>query len=101
MSTTKKLQDTPLSATVEDGQLVIRIGVNTLEFCTQPKNGGHLEDCKVDARKRFQFAKDVVLAMCKEEDNGDTPLTLFLDEMIQDAADSGRVALIYQENSTK
>lgn len=90
------VKDQPLTVEVFCGELIIRIGVNTLEFCTRPENGGKLEGCQVNRRRRTQFAKDVAREITHEEENGDTPLTLLLDKMIQCAADRGSAAIDHE-----
>lgn len=87
----------PLKASVEGDCLVIRIGVETLAWASNPKNGGKLEGCRVDPKRAEEFAKDVSRAMQHEDELGNSPLAEFLDEMMQDAADSGSGALIFPQ----
>lgn len=101
MSDPKQFTDrnsTPLSVTVEQGELIIRIGIETLEFCSRPENGGPLVKCKVDARRRLQFTKDVAYELERQEGDGTTPLAFLLDAMMIAAAHAGSSALIYEKN---
>ncbi len=41
-------KDTPLSVEIEDDQLVLRIGIDTLAFCSSRKNGGPLLHWDID-----------------------------------------------------
>lgn len=83
--------NTPLRAEVKDGKLVVEIGIETLEWAS--KNGGTLERCKVDGRRRREWAEDVVREMEHEDEIGESPLMRFLDEMMEKAADKGSGAL--------
>ena len=88
-------KNTPLDATVVADMLVITIGVETLAWAADPKNGGKLDNCKVDGRRRRQFAQDVARAMCEEDEVGNSPLNAFIDEMMEAAAEAGSGALIW------
>lgn len=93
VTTKNKPCDAPLKFAVIGGKLVISIGVETLAWVSRPENGGHLEKCEVEKGWEKQFARDVVYEMGREEEDGTTPLHLFIDRMIQSAADNGSEAL--------
>ena len=102
----KTARDTPLSVGIENDQLVVRIGIDTLAFCAQPENGGPVLDtqtlaCRVDSRRARQWAKDVVREMTDEAENGDTPLCKFLDKMMCSAAENGSMAIHYKKKKKK
>lgn len=88
--------DAPLKSTLEDGALVIRIGSETLVFCSREENGGRLKRGRVDGRKAREFAKDIIRGLEKDDDAGNTILNLFLDEAMQLAVDEGSGAIIYE-----
>ena len=90
-------KDAPLEVTVKDGKLTISIGIDTLTFCSAPENTGPLEGCRVEPGKEEEFAKDVADEIEKEDHDGSTPLSHFLDEMMDNAASNGSCALIYDE----
>ena len=87
--------NTPLKADVKDGILTVQIGIETLEWASKPENGGPLEGCKVDGRRRREWAKDVVREMERENEIGESPLGKFLDSMMEQAANNGSVALCW------
>lgn len=87
--------NTPLRAEVNDGRLVVEIGIETLEWASKASNGGPLADCKVDSRRRREWATDVMREMLRENEVGESPLCRFIDEMMKRAADHGSAALIW------
>lgn len=86
-------QNTPLKAEVSDGILMVKIGIETLEWASKPENGGPLEDCAVDGRRRREWAEDVVREMTRENEIGESPLGEFIDSMMEKAANNGSTAL--------
>ena len=99
------LKDTPLELGIERNQIVIRIGISTLAFSAHEKeNNEYYED---DNRPKWrvinekQFAQDVIYAMEIEKEDGSTPLTDFLDDMIEDALDEGSLGIEYDYKETK
>jgi len=83
----KTLAGQPLTIGVEGEELVIRIGVDTLQFCFETGEENQPYDEKAqDFRRAFKvinkyrFAKGVANALCNEEEDGSTPLTKILDE---------------------
>lgn len=83
----KTLAGRPLSIEVEGNELVIRIGVDTLQFCFETGEENQPYDEKAqDFRRSFkvvdkhEFAKGVGIALCNEEEDGSTPFTKVLDE---------------------
>lgn len=83
----KTLAGQPLTIGVEGDELVIRIGVDTLQFCFEVGEENQPYDEKAeDFRRAFKvidkhkFAKGVGIALCNEEEDGSTPLTKILDE---------------------
>lgn len=89
------LKNDRLKAEIVDGRLVISIGVETLEWASRTENGGTLEGCKVDPSKAFEFARDVAKEIMRDDDVGEIPISVFLDKMISNAADSGSEAIIW------
>jgi len=87
--------NTPLRAFVSDKILTVQIGVEVLEWASRPENGGTLERCKVDKRRRIEWAKDVINEMTREDEVGNSPLAQFLDDMMDKAADNGSAALCW------
>jgi hypothetical protein len=94
MSESKK--DSLLSVEVEDGELVIRIGSGTMAFALElsAENNPFDEDLN-DFKRLFRVTKPLVLAsdirteLCREAEDGSTPLTRLLDSMYFAAIDAG------------
>ena len=96
----------PLQCQVKGNRLEITIGVETLVWASRAKNGGPEElegserggqKCHVDGRRRIQWAKDVAHEITREDEVGNSPLNVFLDEMMVKAADNGSSALIFEK----
>ena len=97
-----------LKATVENGRLVIAIGVQTLAHASAYADWANpFDEAADDYIRTFaiddapQFAQDVVLAMLAEEEDGSTPLTVFLDKMAQAAIEDGSLGLHEDEQHIK
>lgn len=88
----------PLSCKVIAGQLIIRIGVETLAFSAahhpdffdpeKPTENAHI--VVTDQR---QFAKDVKAELEKEDEIGNSPLTQLLDAAMRNAVEAGSAAI--------
>lgn len=74
-------EDTPLSARVEDKQIVIRFGIERVATMLLPR--GYAVD------NQPLFAEDVARAMTRDNDLGETPLDRFFCRMAKAAADDG------------
>lgn len=92
----------PLSVSVQDGELVIRIGVDALamafaysDWANQYDEGDDAYIRNVAITDTIRFAKDVALAMQHEEENGSSPLTDLLDSATQAAVEDGSIACEY------
>jgi hypothetical protein len=92
--------NTPLLVDVKRGQLVIRIGVNTLAgafvFSSNnnpydEKKGDYVQVLKVIDAK--EFAVDITGAMESQEEDGSSPLSDFLDEMFEAAVNNGSMGV--------
>ena len=77
----------PLFVGVEDGQLVIRIGVDTLAYAFEvgEENNPYDDEAMDFVRSwkvtdKLKFAKGVANHLCDEEEDGSTPLTDILDK---------------------
>lgn len=76
------MKDKPLECKVENDQLIISIGVDTLAFADTERTG-------LKILNPLEYAKDVANSMADEDDIGATPLTRFIDKMMQSAVDNG------------
>lgn len=96
----------PLRAEVEDGRLVISIGVETLTWAFHHSEGNnpYNEDSGKYERtytveRPADFAKDVCHVMNDEGEDGSTPLTRFLDSMMDEAVNQGSMAIADPEGT--
>lgn len=96
-------KDQPLVVEVVDDELRIRIGVSVLKMAAEemdsnnPWVGDFDEDGGRFVRQftvidPVEWAKDVRHALLDEAENGDTPLTIFLDEIFLATAENGSLA---------
>lgn len=85
----------PLKCEVTNGCLRITIGVETLAWASRPENGGTLERCEVDPAKAEAFARDVAKQIIRDVNEDEIPISIFLDSMIDKAADDGSEVLIW------
>lgn len=86
--------DQPLVVRLEGQHLVIRIGIATLNFCSLAQNGGPLLYGLRVIHGR-QWAKDVVCALLKEDEDGTTLTTAALERAMVAACNDGSAALRY------
>lgn len=91
----KTLAGQPLTIGVEGEELVIRIGVDTLQFCFEAGEDNLPWDDEIQdfirsfkVTDKYKFAKGVGNALCNEEEDGSTPLTKILDEAFIDAVEN-------------
>jgi hypothetical protein len=90
----------PLRAEVKDGCLYIAIGEKTLAFAFENSDFNNpFDDALGDFEKTChvsdpaQFAEDVCLELNREDEDGSTPLTRFLDSMMQEAFYQGSLGI--------
>jgi len=95
-----------LQVKIHEGRLVIAIGVQTLAHAAAYAEwanplttiGDQDEYLRAFAiTDTHDFAIDVARAMLEEQEDGSTPLSLFLDEMMQAACDDGSTACEYEQ----
>ncbi len=89
-----------LSVTVANGRLVIEIGIHVLAHAVSYAEWANpYDESRDDYVRTFaitdpeQFAKDVRHAMLHEEEDGSTPLSVFIDKASSDAVDDGSLGL--------
>ena len=85
------MMDHPLQVKIENGQLVIRIGVKRLAECSTSDDLGALRGRKITDPK--EFCEDVIREMMIEDEVGTTPLIRFFGEMEIAAFESGSLAV--------
>lgn len=88
-------EDSPLKVEVLDGQLVVSIGVETLRFSRNQAEKDHSDKRGVGTgylvTDPYGFARDVVLELVKEREDGSTILTDVLDRATLDAIENGSI----------
>lgn len=90
----------PLAVAIEDGALVIRIGIQTLAHAVTYSDWAHqYDDEACDYFRDFaisdahQFAVDVGNMMQREEEDGSSLLTNFIDKASLDAVGDGSLGI--------
>lgn len=91
-------EDQPLSVEVMDGCLIISIGIGTLAFSAQSQEPFNAYDERMGNWRDYwiikdplEFARDVRNEAGREEEDGSTPLTDFLDKVCAEALEQGCV----------
>ncbi len=82
-------RELPLKVEVKDDHLCFAIGIDTLAFAFE--NGEFAGEFKVG--DQAQFAQDVCDELNREGEDGSTPLTRLLDQMMSEAAEQGSLGL--------
>jgi hypothetical protein len=91
--------DLPLVCRREGEQVVIRVGIGTLAFAAEHCERFYVEEqhasggppyCKVI--DKGELANDVIREFMHEREDGATPISLLLDECLEDARDDGSLA---------
>lgn len=88
-----KIESMPLQVNVENEQLVIRIGIETLAWAASQKNGGPL---KAKIINKHKWALDVAKEIEHEDEIGDTMLCHMIDEAMKNAMEKGSVSIKYK-----
>lgn len=90
----------PLEAKIEKGAVVVRVGIQTLAHAATCSDWANpYEEATGDYIRNFaivdapQFAGDVIYEMCREREDGSTPLSDFLDKMSEEAVNQGGLGL--------
>jgi hypothetical protein len=96
--------NTPLAVSIDGGELVIRIGLNTLAHAIASGNDLHEYDERSgDYLRRFAvtnpyvFAQDIVIELQREEEDGSTPLSHLFDQMGQYAIEEGSTGVDHEQ----
>ena len=78
-----------LKVEIKEGRLIISVGLDIISFAYQEKTGHEVID-------RDGFAQDVLLALQKEDETGETITAQFLDSAASKAADLGSENVVFQ-----
>lgn len=86
--------EAPLRVAVEDGRLVIEIGLDTLKFCAENHPAfwdGESDDTKpnIPVNDAVVFGREVCRAMNDEGEDGSTLVTRMVDAAIERAVEGG------------
>lgn len=100
--------DARLDVTIEDSALVIRIGIQTLAHAvTYSDWANRWNEEANDYIREFaiedahQFAKDVASMMEREEEDGSSLLTNFIDKASEEAVNDGSLGLAEGDHKIK
>lgn len=93
----------PLSVKIVDGKLTIQIGIHALAYACAFSEWANVWNGE-DYVRTFaitdpnQFAEDVANAMRRENEDGSSPLTYFIDQIAQGALDDGSTGAEYEQS---
>lgn len=99
------MRDRPLQVRIEEAELVIRIGIGTLIYAAErcPRlydydrhKDNDIGDRYIEVEDENEFVKDTIHAMQAEEEDGSTPLSDFLDQMVVDVYEDGSAGIVYE-----
>lgn len=89
-------REQPLTVEVNDGRLVISIGVDVLAFavtyCSRFYDGLG-DQYKARIIDNDQWAQDVARELTREQEDGTNPLHILLDNAFEKAAEDGSAAI--------
>lgn len=98
----------PLSVAIEDGALVIRVGIETLRVAAETSNDPGMHEYEVTddggvfkhpkVVNAAEFARDIVRELEFEQEDGSTPVHLLLDAAMAAAADSGSAGILWWDD---
>lgn len=98
----------PLAVKVEKGRLTIEIGIHTLAHAAAYSDWANpFNEAKDDYIRTFaitdpeQFAGDVTHEMLREKEDGSSPLSDFLDKMMEAAINDGSLGIHEDEQTIK
>lgn len=87
--------DTPLSVRIDDGQLVIRIGIDRLDG-----HDRHPYFPALPITDRMQWARDVACELDRDRGDGATPVALLLYDAMKEAMERGSSAIDHKRQSS-
>lgn len=92
---TEKRLNQPLTCRIEAGELVIRVGLDVLEFATTQPDYGPFAEWPKQPRvvDKEAWAKDIRDELLKEEEDGSSPLTNLIDAAMLAASENGSIGL--------
>ncbi len=77
------MKDSPLSVKIDNDQLIISIGIDTLAFASSWENGGPVENLGIEKGGELKWAESIMEEMLWDNTLDDPrPITNFFDEMI-------------------
>lgn len=94
----KAKRDQPLAVLIEDDQVVIRVGIDTLKFATEycqrfydyDRHGAH-DGPFVTVEDKRELARDFIRQLLKEKKDGSTRLSDLFDDCIKAAFEDGSI----------
>lgn len=97
------MKDRPLKCGIEDGEVVIRVGVNTLKIAAESCNEFY-DDAKHSKGPPYvkivnddEFAADIVRMLNSEDEDGSGPLSNLFDTAIVAAYEDGSLGFEHEK----
>jgi hypothetical protein len=96
-------KDAPLMCSIEDGELFIRIGIETLAWSLEhhPDLLNDLCEPRYKVTGHEEFSRDVLRELEREEEDGTTIVHLLLDRAMNEALEQGSCAIEESDAQTK
>lgn len=94
------IKNTPLSTKIENGDVVIRIGIERLKYAFEHCEVTQWIDEEGDWEQFYlvsdllELANDFISQVNREEKDGTTPLHLFLDKIFKAVLESGCAGIV-------
>jgi hypothetical protein len=85
---------------IDRGELVIRMGVDSLAFAAEKGPAFDMENAPTIIDKAG-WARDVLTELCREEEDGTTPVHQMLDDAFRNAVEGGSLAIMWSDESEK
>lgn len=94
----------PLEVKIDNGRLVISIGVDTLAYAFENSDGNmkyndeHKDWLPVDlVEDKDVFASEVIVSMLKEDEDGSTSISRYLDDTMMESVNYGNLGILDEE----
>ncbi len=86
-----------LVAAIEDGQLIIRIGIDVLAYAVEA--GDYFQESDGKVINKAAFAKDIVFALQEEEEGGTNRIHRLFDDAAIAVVENGSPSVRFPEDA--
>jgi hypothetical protein len=94
------MKNQPLRCTIEDGKLIVSIGIDVLAWCAREHpsfwNGEDDDTPNINVTDPEIFAREIQREMEKEAEDGSTLVNRMIDMAIQNAYEDGCQGVAYE-----